>query len=501
MEQGYYIPNQDEKDGENTLDSAQLDPAPSETLSEDITEVKESEIGEAKKEKEKACEGINEKERAQNFWETTLQNEVRIETPQDPNCEFAIVVPVYNEKSQRILKQIESLRNQQDVDLSEFEIIYVVNNDIPSENQNSQDVTEANQTVIEGIQNIAREDSNLNVYVIDKSSPGNEIEQCNVGKARNRGIAEASLRFYENKKNGVLIQTDADTYFNDPDYLAKLKNIVHLNPDAIGIAGGAILEFSPDAESEEEKRELQNKVEIMLLQKKWNRLVYFLRNPDNSTFFEDNIFFGANMISKSYESAVVGGINDTNSDEDIKFGRDLENYAAGRGQRVIEVKDELNVVTALRESDRTSASFKKVFSGIDINRPLMVSNPFAKETLPEFRDRIGAILEKSIPDAEKFREVLTDSSGDLIVADDSYNNLIDYVRQNGFKIDDDFCKQWITENIGEGYELTHQLYDVEYPQIPLTEENYRRLVDFVAKEPNGTKVIKQNQVLENIIIT
>src|SRR6266849_6837536 len=32
-------------------------------------------------------------------------------------------------------------------------------------------------------------------FVIDKSSPGSEIENASVGKARNRGVAEAGLQF------------------------------------------------------------------------------------------------------------------------------------------------------------------------------------------------------------------------------------------------------------------------------------------------------------------
>lgn len=447
--------------------------------------------------KREIYEGMSEEDRARHFWETQLQHEVRIEYPQSPQCEFAILIPVYNEKPERILKQIESFKNQKDIDPSQFELIYVVNNDLPNERPKSQEAIEANQKVIEMLRGI----SDLNVFVIDKSSPGNEIPECNVGKARNRGVAEASLRFYENAKNGVLIQTDADTYFEDQNYLAELRTIVNKNPDAIGIAGGLIYEFSPDTDSEEEKNELRKKLDRMVLIKKWDRLVEFLRNPKNPSFLENKNFSGANMISRSYESAIVGGLIDANAAEDVQFGLDLETYGAGRGQKTIGAKSDLRVVTALRESDRTGASFKKDFNSIDISRPIMVSDPFAKETLPEFRASAKTVLVESTLNAEKLRTLLTDERGTLIVSEDSLNELIDYVGENGYKENDYFYKQWIKKNFGEGYDLVRQLYDARYPQIPITEENYQRLASKISEELDGSKLITYvNAVAENIRI-
>ena len=239
-------------------------------------------------------EGMTEEERAQHFWETWLHNEVRIQTPQNLDCEFAIVIPAMNEKPERILKQIESIKNQKDIDLSKIEVIYVIGNDLPTDDLKSKEIVATNQRVIETLRGI----SGLNVFVIDKSSPGHEIVNTNIGKARNRGVAEASLRFYENRKNGILIQTDSDSYFEDENYLSKLRAMTDEDPDIIGIAGGIVFEFSPDTTNEEEIAELRQKVEMFVLIQKWDLLVQFLRDPDYSYHIDTKAFSGANMIVK-----------------------------------------------------------------------------------------------------------------------------------------------------------------------------------------------------------
>jgi len=458
------------------------------------TDVDVKEYLEAKKEK---YEGMTEQERAQHFWETKLQNEVRIKAPQNPECEFAIVIPVYKESPERILKQIESLKNQQNIDPVQFEVIYVVNNDLPNENPKSTAVIEANQKVMETL----RSGSGLNIFVIDKSSAGNEIERCNVGKARNRGVAEASLRFHENGKNGVLIQTDADTYFEDQNYLSKLRNITTENPDIIGVAGGLVFEFNPDTNDKEEIVELRKKVARFVLERKWDILVQFLRDPESATPAGTKNFSGANMISRSYESAVVGGLIDANAGEDPQFGEDLEAYGAGRGQKVIGAKNDLLVVTALRESDRTASSFKKDFDQIDLEKPFMVSDPFVSETLPEFRDKIKGILEKSVFDQSELRNLLTNERGNLIVSEPAFAELVGYIKENGVVDGDSFYRKWISKNFGTGFSLIRELYDARHPQIPLTEENYQRLMERVAQQPKGQELIGNlNTIVGNIRI-
>jgi hypothetical protein len=79
------------------------------------------------KEKELMDKIENEKpdiQRAEEYWKQTLEGENRIAEPIDPKCEISIVVPAFNEDTERVMKLIESLKKQKD---AVFEVIFVVN--------------------------------------------------------------------------------------------------------------------------------------------------------------------------------------------------------------------------------------------------------------------------------------------------------------------------------------------------------------------------------------
>jgi glycosyltransferase involved in cell wall biosynthesis len=333
-------------------------------------------------------------ERAIQYWESRLEGEERILVSQSPNCKFCIVVPVHGEQIVRVQKQLDSLQKQT-VDSSQFEVIYVVNNDVVSNNTEKEEVFRLNKKAIDFIRSVV----NFPVFVMDKSSTGHEISGCNVGKARNRGVAEASKRFYENGKNGILIQTDADAYFEDPDYLKKVLAAFEEVPGTIGVAGGLVFELDPDTQDSEKRVELEEKMERFILIKKWDVLNRFLDKGERYSPFQNDTFSGANMISKSFETAVIGGLVDEASGEDPKFGRDLKDYAEQNQGKVIGMKEELKVVTALRDSDRTPSSFKKVFDQIDLSKPLEVNGQIIT---PE----IIAEYEKRVLENEKGKELL-----------------------------------------------------------------------------------------------
>ena len=448
-------------------------------------------------ERAKRTEGMSDLERAELFWNERLNGETRIEKPQDPACEYAIVVPVYNERPDRILAQIDSLRQQHAIDPSMFEVIYVVNNSPDDGSARSAEVIQANKEVIEALQGV----TDLNVFVIDKSTPGNEIERCNVGKARNRGVAEASRRFYENSKDGILIQTDADTRFEDPEYFQKLKGIMRRNPDAIGVAGGLVFEFDPDTTDPEKMAELRAKLDRFILIQKWQKLMEFLSGSRRSSLHKDNQFSGANMISRSYESAIIGGLIDGNSGEDPQFGKDLEEYGSDKGKPVIGSRDELLVVTALRESDRTNSSFKKDFDAIDIRIPEMVPDPFVAETLSAFSKILRAAARRTPLNHDEVRGFFEDSEGNLAVSEASFSELIEYAEANRYSEEDPFYREWTKTNFGPGVSLTKRLYELRHPQIPITPENYDRLVERVRAMPGGAAFVKKMHTFaENIRI-
>ncbi|MCX6793121.1 MAG: hypothetical protein NTY12_03765 [Candidatus Falkowbacteria bacterium] len=327
---------------------------------------------------------IEKLKKSNEYWDSKLNNEERISSPQNQDCEFSIVVPVYNEDNERLEKQIDSFRKQS-IDSTKYEILYVVNNDLISEDLGDELIRAKNLETI----NMLRSIEDLPVYVIDKSSKGHEIEDCNVGKARNRGVAEASKRFYENNKNGILIQTDADTHFDDPDYLIKVQNIFKESPDVIGIAGGLVYEVDLDLKDPDKKLEQQEKINRFLMLKKWELFNRSLKKGKIESGLLKTTFSGANMISKSFETAVIGGLIDASSGEDPRFGKDLSDYANNNHKKVIGMKEELKVVTSLRDSDRTPASFKKVFDQIDLSKPLEVKGQvITPELLKEYENKI-----------------------------------------------------------------------------------------------------------------
>jgi hypothetical protein len=306
--------------------------------------------------------------RATKYWQERLQHEVRVMTPQSIACKCAIVVPVYNEDVYRIQKQLMSLLSQ-NINIDEFEVIYVVNNDIAGRSNNDEEIHSNNKQVIDYINSLI----GVPVYVIDKSTQGNEIIDCNVGRARNRGVAEASRRFYENDKNGIIIQTDADTYFEDPDYLQKVISNFSKSSDLIGVAGGLIFEFDPDVTTVEDKEIIASKVERLIYIKIWGMLQAFL-SGDADLRTTDKNFSGAHMLSRSFETAVIGGLHDVYLGEDPQFGNDLSEYAKYNGGSVIGMKDDLVIVTALRASDRTGSSLKKILDSIDLSKPLIIDD-------------------------------------------------------------------------------------------------------------------------------
>ncbi len=306
------------------------------------------------------------------YWKKRLSGEKLINTKQDNNCQFAIVVPVYNERVDRISKQIKSIKNQTRLSSDEFEIIYIVNNGI-ADNPKAIKIQKNNISVINYIRSLKEK----NIHVIDKSSCGNEIASCNVGRARNRGVAEASYRFWQRGVNGWIVQIDADSYIEDKNYFKKLKSIISRDRYIIGVACGCLFEFNPDTQDRRKRKTLRQKTKLLLLQKCWIRLIQFIQNPDNPLFKREKRFHGVNMISRSYESAAIGGLIDKNSREDAVFGLSLEEYACCHNRKVIGAKNKLIVTSSIRESDRTLVSYGYDYAKIDLKKPLVVDSPFS----------------------------------------------------------------------------------------------------------------------------
>ncbi len=367
-----------------------------------------------------------DREKAEHYFKESLEGESLVKEKQNPDCEIALVVPVYDELSDRILGQIESLTGQEGVHPEQFEAFYVVNNGPDDGSKRFKRVSEMNERVLrlpiwknmrdeeaaaalEGLSAEERERfrnirEKFNFFAIDKSSSGRAMSapkgrnKWNVGNARNRGLAEASKRFDERGKNGIIIQSDADARFDDTRFLEKVGAVFRENPDAIAAAGGIEYEFSPDT-TPEFSREVGRYNEMLMLLKQAKRLSqslwsarYRQEHPGESSFsgWKGIGFSGANMISRSFEPVItagldpkdkdqIGGIRSNVAGEDSAFCHDLTILTESRGKKILDLKGTLRVKSALRESERTYVSNKAFVRLPWLKGKYWIEDPFVEK--------------------------------------------------------------------------------------------------------------------------
>jgi hypothetical protein len=190
------------------------------------------------------------------------------------------------------------------------------------------------------------------------------MESANVGKARNRGVAEACDRFFERGKNGILFQTDADTRLPNPHFLKRMT-AVFADPETIGGSGGGYYEFDINTDDPLERRRLETDRRDLVMLKLIKRMYQYDRHRQTGSGFP-----GFNMMSRSFETAVIGGLEDRVSGEDSRFGRALADFGRQKGKRLFSDRG-LRVVTALRESDRTAVLYKTFAVGVSGGQKLI----------------------------------------------------------------------------------------------------------------------------------
>jgi len=409
-------------------------------------------IEKAKEENEHFDKLIREK-KIINYLDRELEGEERIEREMDESCEVSVVVPVYAERDY-IFRPLKSLTEQEDVESNHFEAIFVVNNK-GEEPRRDIDETDAdyqrkldlyhkaageggeNQQVINIINHINGEKlvvdlskdekkvvrdikkKGINVHVIDKASEGKTLSpgEDNVGGARNRGVAEAVARFYEQKhENGIIAQTDSDSRM-DKDYIRNIISTFNNNPDMVGARGE--LEFE-QAFNSEVFRKVANYQEMNY---RYNRLLdyYFkLQQGDEETIQQANqvAFSGANMMSRAYESAIVGGVPKKAGGEDPEFGYRLANI--GNTKHIEEVK----TYPADRESARTA-----VWAGHGQNKIKAIEAFQGKDTINvdcldymkarnELGTRVKRLFDEGRASLESLREAFTFNGGRLLEDND-----------------------------------------------------------------------------------
>lgn len=435
-------------------------------------------------------EGSPEMERAKRYWRERLAGEQRIKEPQHPACKLGIVVPVFNEDVRRLAQQLDSLRAQKDIHPDQFEVLYVVNNDRDDGSRRALDIRAKNLHVAGYLE----QDQKMHVHVIDKSSPGNTIADCNVGRARNRGVAEAGVRFYEQGKNGILLQTDADTWFEDPYHLAKICAEFDKDPLAIGMAGGVLYEWDPDERDPGERKKLFEKFERMKVYKRYKAMAAFLngsikQGPDLDSRPR---FSGCHMLSRSLETAMVGGLRDDNQGEDPALSDGLLEFASSYGQRVLSRRRELKVVTAFRESDRTKASFMGIFKELKTRDFFSVPDALPDVQLPEFRHifygKIKAAYKQK--DLQTIRALLTNSREQLLVPEEMLQTVESGLHSKAFTNFRDMLSFLYKAYTGKKT-LLEALYEDAYPPVELTTEYLDRVRQRVESRPGGREFLGQ----------
>ena len=360
-----------------------------ESLGRPITEEARAEIGKRSGEIQKheeqnskrIAELLQEKQVIGYLLENLPESEERIAEVMGPNCRVAVVIPAYGERDY-ILRPLESLAIQKGVKPDQFEAIVVINNpgkepvkegdeeeaDLKRKVEHYHRALDENHEILQLIeyingngagielnpeeQSIVRriKDSGIKIHAIDKSSKGKTLPEpeANVGGARNRGVAETVARFYEHKhENGIIAQTDADTRV-DENYIHNLIKTFNARPELIGLAGSLIFE-----ETGEEDGLFKLATTYSEMEYRYYQLLEFLNKQgkaekDQPVMAKKVDFSGANMASRAYEAAQVGGVPKLAGGEDPTFGRNLEKIGE------IDQVDEISVVTANRLSPRTA---------------------------------------------------------------------------------------------------------------------------------------------------
>lgn len=290
---------------------------------------------------------------------------------QGPLCKLAVLVPIYNEDPFIVERLLSSLEAQQHIDPAEFEVLCLVNNDLPGTTGHD-NAFEANQRVLAMLRN---RQHRANVVTLDCSSAGCETSANNIGKVRDRLVRTAYERFSAREYNGVLFHVDADVYLDDPLFLRKALN-GFADPEVIGIAGGKWREAFLDEYPEYDAEQLRKGFEAIGFAKQCKELSNFVKGKPVL-----HAFGGSNMFSRCYESVEVGSVPHHAVGEDKQFGYRLAAYAQTRGKKILVQKVEMKVVAAFRISDRTASSFREEIECAMAGEQLSVKHPYGYEDL------------------------------------------------------------------------------------------------------------------------
>jgi hypothetical protein len=328
-----------------------------------------------------------DRERVTAFVAEHLGADEPVPVRQHPDCALTVVVPLLREDPLVVLRQLESIC-EQDVDKRKIEVLYVVNNGREDNAEQYLADLAANQRVLalpvfanrrvddtgwapEIVGRCDRINRRLTVLAIDKSTSGHEIPDNNIGRSRNRGLAEAVSRFGATGGNGIVFFTDADTWLTDPTHLSKAITLFHDRPEVVAVAG--LWKYVVNAsEVMPDVADAAGTVRRYLLERIFRSYIAFLGAADPEQFldeydpFRNYLFVGRQIVVRANEAAFAGGFGALHLGEDLILGERMRDYAIYHRRKVLGPRFLPPIMTEMRRSNRTA---NDALSHVDDLRP------------------------------------------------------------------------------------------------------------------------------------
>lgn len=327
-----------------------------------------------------------------------------------PTCQITVLIPVYDESIERMKKQLGSFAKQK-MNKDLFELVFVINNPPPDGSTEREKAIKQNAKVM----TFLKKRHPLTVHVIDLSSEGKALPLSNVGLARNIGLHIVAQRYLKQRRDGIIIHTDADTLPHGARYLHDVYRDLN-SPLVFGAAGGVEFIMDIDSFSQTERRFFKKHIQTFRDYTEWHILVNALQKKRLPKIVASPTrFFGAHMITKAIAGVLAGGIPENGRGEDTAFGLRLEMFAKDHGGQVLARWDHWTMQTAFRESRRTGASFGPVFDNIRKHhgKPLVRAKDaphYFHEYLPKLLLKVAKTKGDELALAKLFGPVFTEAN-------------------------------------------------------------------------------------------